>query len=53
MLINQETYENYTLCNFVITTNNIYNICEFEQVKEVNIFMSPELYKYYFLNNNN
>ena len=33
----------------MITTNNIYNISYFYELKEKNIFISPEFFKYYFL----
>ena len=40
------------MTHLIITSNNVYNCFEFEQVKEDNIYMSPELFKYYFINRN-
>ena len=34
--------------NYIITTNNMYNCFEFEQIKEENIYMSPELFNHFF-----
>ena len=34
--------------NYIITTNNVYNCFEFEEMKKENIYMSPELFSYYF-----
>ena len=34
--------------NYYITTNNVYNCFEFEELKEDNIYMSPELFNHYF-----
>ena len=39
--------------NYIITTNNVYNCFEFGELKEDNIYMSPELFTSYFINENN
>ena len=36
----------------MITTNNVYNCFEFDFLKEENIYMSPELFKCYFIEKN-
>ena len=35
----------------MITTNDIYNVSYFYEIKEKNIYISPELCKLYFLDN--
>ena len=40
--------EQEEIFNYLITTNNVYTCFEFENIKEDNIYMSPELFTYYF-----
>jgi len=36
----------------MITTNNVYNCFNFEKIKDDNIYMSPELFKCWFIKKN-